>query len=144
MWTFNATLDHDVPCASVGACYQELPGGIRKPLDSAARSKDCTGIIPAGQAHYHRHAGWEDLKEEAAYRYCRFCVRGMNDRCASEGPILVRVELTYSNGVVRYLEDEAAEDWGHQANGAAVMAWAHGCEGRALPWKENKKPTSCK
>lgn len=135
MWNLDSTVDRDVPCASVSACYRELPGGIRVPCDSAARSPACTGVIPAGQPHYHRD--WGSLEESPdTRRYCRHCVREMNDRCsANKGPILVRVELTYSDGSVAYLEGDAADDWDRVESGASVMAGIHGFQGKSLPWQ---------
>ena len=136
MWDLDDVLDRDVPCASVTACYRELPNGDRVYCDSAARSKNCTGTVPAGEPHYHLHRGWKGPDENAdAGRYCRHCVREMNDRChADEGPLLVRVALTYSDGSVSSLEGDAADDWNRSMQGASFMAGIHGYQGKKLPW----------
>lgn len=143
MWDLDSTLNRDAPCASVDACYHELPDGTRAPLDSAARSKECTGTVPAGQSHYHMHRGWAGPEQNPdAGRYCRHCVREMNDRChTDEGPILVRVELTYSDGSTSYLEGDAADDWNRSTQSVAFVAGVHGCQGKALPWqRRGEKP----
>ncbi len=136
MWTFNSTTDHEVSCSSVGCIQKRLADGSWVPADSAARSKDCTGVIPAGQPHY--------LSEHQVppARWCQFCVREMNDKCGASSanePILVEVALAYSDGTIRFLDGEAADDWGRQCGATDMVAWAHGITREPLPWKFSKK-----
>lgn len=141
MWTFNATLDHEVPCASVGRLQSEAFDGTTGPHDNLARSKDCTGVIPAFQKHYDEYLGIpEDLRLNGPNgdRYCQFCVREMNDHISdpNDKPILVRVELTFSDGTIKYLEDEAADDWSRKINAGMANAWVHGNRANIAKWKE--------
>jgi hypothetical protein len=51
---------------------------------------------------------------------------------------LVRVELTYDNNEIHWLEGEDAEKWLQAANGTAVMSAVHGAPFPQLYWKTNK------
>lgn len=128
MWDFNDKLDHATECYSVE----------RENL----RGDGCAGIIEAGEPHHAWHGvakgihGLDFDHPDNRPRLCRHCIRANNWRNYKDKSLLVKVELTYSDGSKRWLEDEAALDWERSANTQAVMSFAHGLESKPLPWKE--------
>lgn len=117
MMELNDKLDYDVSCDSA-----------RYPR----RASECTGVIPAGQAHYRRDGSslnvnpddWNDLRNRP--RICVHCVRWLNWECGKDALILVRAEFTYSDGTRRVIDGEAADDWQADVGSAAMMLWVHG------------------
>lgn len=51
---------------------------------------------------------------------------------------LSKVELTYDNGDVEWLESEEAEKWLQAAHGTAVMSAVHGSPFPQLAWQSKK------
>lgn len=98
---------------------------------------DCEKVIKAGTPHYcmNKEIGGSP---ERRFRWCRNCVRGYNWSGYKEGPVLVKVELTYSDGSRKWLEGEEALDWQDTVISHWTMAYVHGVGGAKIEWKEEK------
>lgn len=121
----DQTLPYDAPC------YNFARG----------KADECTGVIPAGQPHScWIGASLDIVKGEPDHplntpRTCVHCVRAMNWKVYENAKLLVKVELTFSDGSKRVLEGEDALIWDEAAASTSVNAWVHGQEFPKLSWK---------
>ena len=109
----NRTALADIPCY-----FADRPG----------RTPECTGTIPTGQPC---HSIGADL-------ICIHCVRFINGKERGDKSILVRVELRFSDGTVRWLEGDDADDWDNACTTQGSLAFVHGQAFPRLNWQERK------